>query len=92
MAAAAASMLHYKPTNIDENDDDDDNDDVPSPHDSHHPYAMDMFANEVDANDRYESVTIPDVHGHCDATVTKSTTTTTTTTRFFVVHRWSLWY
>jgi hypothetical protein len=27
-----------------------------------HPYAMDMFANEVDVNDRYESVTIPDVH------------------------------
>jgi hypothetical protein len=55
MAAAAASMLHWRPTNIENDDDNDDTIRI-------HPYAMDIFANEVDANDRYESVTIPDVH------------------------------
>jgi hypothetical protein len=58
MAAAAASMLHWRPTNID----DDGNTDTSRPTIRIHPYAMDIFANEVDANDRYEPVTIPDVH------------------------------
>jgi hypothetical protein len=51
MAAAAASMLHYQPTNME-------NDETIRIH----PYAMDMYANEVDANDRYESVMVPDVY------------------------------
>jgi hypothetical protein len=59
MAAAAATMLHWRPTNIDK---DDNNDDTTRHTIQIHPYAMDIFANEVDANDRYEEVTIPDVH------------------------------
>jgi hypothetical protein len=54
MAAAAASMLHYKNNH---NNMEDTTDTIRI-----HPYAMDYFTNEVDGADRYESVTVPDVH------------------------------
>ena len=96
MAAAAASMLHYRPTNDEETN---------RSTIRIHPYAMDMFANEVDANGRYESVPVPDVRpgkalrrqrgpsqsqGYLsytiglfggDSTPTTSTTTTSTSSR-----------
>ena len=60
MAAVAASMLHWRPTPSD--DDNNDDDDTTRNTIRIHPYAMDYLCNEVDGNDRYESVTVPDAH------------------------------